>query len=77
MIIDKIPDIKRLSVREKLMLAEELFAETEYSDCDVIENDEHLKILEDRWQNYLEHPETASTWEEVKERMRIRKIISG
>ncbi len=61
-------------MREKLMLAEELFAETTYSDYDVIESDEHRKILEDRWQHYLEHPETASTWEEVKER--IREISS-
>ena len=75
MIIDKILDVKRLSMREKLMLAEELFAETAYSDCDVIENDEHRQILEGRWQHYLEHPETASTWEEVKKR--IREISSG
>lgn len=75
MIINKVPEVKRLSMREKLMLAEELFAETAYSDYDVIENDEHRKILESRWQHYLEHPETASTWEEVKKR--IREISSG
>ena len=75
MIIDKMPDVKRLSIREKLMLAEELFAETAYSDYDVIENDEHRKILEDRWQHYLKNPGTASTWEEVKER--IKMMSSG
>ena len=48
------------------MLAEELFAETEYSDNDVIESEKHLEIIEDRWQHYLENPETASTWEEVR-----------
>ena len=75
MIIDNMPNVKQLSMREKLMLAEELFAETEYSDNDVIESEKHLEIIEDRWQHYLRHPETASTWDEVRER--IKKISSG
>lgn len=30
------------------------------------------ELLEARWQHYLEHPETASPWEEVQQRLQKR-----
>jgi len=69
MIIEKIPDIQKLTPEEKAILADELWAEAGYSEDDFPLSDEHIKLLEERWKHYLEHPETASTWEEVKARI--------
>ncbi len=72
MIIEKIPDIQNLTAEEKAALADELLAETGYSEDDLPVSDAHVEILNRRWQHYKDHPETASTWEHVKERLNRR-----
>lgn len=69
MLIEKIPDIQKLTAEEKAALADELLAETGYADDHSAFCDEHVEILDSRWKHYMDHPETASTWEHVKERL--------
>jgi len=69
MIIEKIPDIKKLTAEEKAALADELLSEAGYSEDGLPVSEEHVEILNRRWKHYMDHPETASTWEHVKERL--------
>lgn len=70
MILEKIPELQHLTAKEKIILAEELWADAGDAGAELPPTEEHIKILEERWQNYLDDPNSASTWEEVKKRLR-------
>lgn len=67
MIKETIPGIDKLSPSEKAILAQELWADA-YPDEDAVD-EAVISKLEERWEHYQSHPETASTWNEVKQRL--------
>lgn len=74
MILEKLPNVQQLNLEDKVLLAEELLAQTGYTNCELLENETHKRILDERWEHYLQHPETALAWEDVRERMkRLRR----
>lgn len=70
MILENQPELKKLTPREKIILAEELWADAGDIEIDLPETEEHLRIVEERWQEYLRDPASATPWNEVKQRMR-------
>ena len=73
MILETLPAVQQLSPREQSQLVEELWErwlphDDEESRAAVVE------LLNARIAHYRQHPETASTWEEVKQRIeRLRQ----
>ena len=68
MIIDSLPEVRELSTEQKWQLAEELWGELipdQNEDCDnAIE-----RLIMGRMEHYQNHPETASSWESLKQRI--------
>ena len=73
MILEKLPEVQQLTPSEKSQLVEELW------DCWLPREDDETRaatiaLLEARMAHYRQHPETASTWDEVKRRIeRLRQ----
>jgi putative addiction module component (TIGR02574 family) len=59
--LKELPQVMALSTAEKLALIQEIedSIESEISD-------EEKKLLDERWEQYLAHPETALTLEQLK-----------
>jgi putative addiction module component (TIGR02574 family) len=55
-ILDKIPEIRRLSAEEKLMLLTELWDELTANADEVPLSPEQEDLLDRRWQDYQKHP---------------------
>ena len=69
MIAERIPELKRLSSEEKLILVGEIWDELA-SDPDAFPpRGDHIKILQERLQRYRENPSDVHSWEEVKARI--------
>ena len=69
MIIDTIPEIKKLSYSEKWLLLNELW-DNLTSGKDLLPVPEsHKKILDERLKDHEENPHEGSPWEEVKFRI--------
>jgi hypothetical protein len=75
MVKDRIPALATLTVDEKWQLMAELEDEVMAGDPTEQEpfKSEIVHLLETRYQHYLSHPETASSWEDVSKRMRTLK----
>ena len=69
MIIETIPGLEGLTTHQKAILARELWEDAVGSELDLPEDPETEKLLEERWQAYLENPSSARPWEEVKKRI--------
>ncbi|HUF63951.1 MAG TPA: addiction module protein [Verrucomicrobiales bacterium] len=69
MISDSIPDLKRLTPREKLILATELWENFRDSDQDDGVNEAVYRVLEERFSAYRDDPSTAVTWDEFRKRL--------
>lgn len=71
MIAELLPDLAAMSRKEKWLVFREL--EEELTENDATETPEGkaavMEILEQRWQDYLAAPSTATTWSKVQERM--------
>ena len=73
MILKKLPAVQQLTRSEKSQLVEELW------DCWLPREDDEtraasIELIEARMAHYRQHPETASTWDEVKQRIeRLRR----
>jgi hypothetical protein len=72
MIIEKIPDIQRLTPKEKAILAKELWAEAGDVDFRISEDSEHAMLIEERWQEFLSDPESSVSWDSVKRKIDLR-----
>jgi len=68
MIIDSLPQVRDLSPEEKWQLAEELWDEL-IPDVNEARDNAIEKLIESRMSHYRENPETASSWESLKERI--------
>jgi putative addiction module component (TIGR02574 family) len=69
MILDKFPEVRRLSPSEKLTFVSELWNDLEANPPDVPVSHEVLAELDRRMEHFQQHPEEFTTWEAVKERI--------
>ena len=68
MILEKFPEVQRLSAREKLLFVSELWNSLEEHPSDVPVSEEILRELDRRLERFS-HPEEFTTWETVKDRI--------
>ena len=69
MIAERIPELKNLTLEEKLALAGELWDEVLASADTLPPRRDHVQILEERLAEYKRNPQDVATWEEVKQRI--------
>jgi putative addiction module component (TIGR02574 family) len=75
MIAELLPGLEKLTREQKWQLVEELEEELMADDPTMHEplKSEIVRLLESRHDQFLAHPETASTVEQVSQRMRAQK----
>ena len=66
MIMERLPELKRLSPSEKLRLAAELWGEIEDRQQDITIDEAMFHLLETRFSHYEKNPATAVAWEDFK-----------
>ena len=69
MIIEKFPEVQRLSPSEKLIFVSELWNDLEAHPTEVPVSRGILEDLERRMEHFRQHPDQFTTWEEVKSRI--------
>ena len=69
-ILEKIPEIRRLTPEEKLMLLTELWDELTANPDEATLTPEQEDLLDRRWQDYRKDPSQSSSWQVVKDRVR-------
>lgn len=70
MVIERIPAIEALSKDEQRCLLDELWTRLADMDTEVAGDDPLHALLEARMAEHRADPETASSWSEVRERLR-------
>ena len=72
MTLTDLPEVRALSVREKLQLVDELWLSVA-PELDALEVSEEAKtILDERWAAFLRDPASALTLEQFKQRLKAR-----
>lgn len=69
MIAERIPELEKLSTEEKLLLANELWADVEKRQEEIPFNDAVVELLDRRTAEFHKDPQSAVTWEEFKRRI--------
>ena len=69
MILDRFPEVQRLSPSEKLIFVSELWNDLEANPSEVPVSREVLTELDRRMEHFRQHPDEFTTWEAVKERI--------
>ena len=69
MILDKFPEVQRLSASERLIFVSELWNDLEANPSEVPVSREVLTELDRRMEHFRQHPDEFTTWEAVKERI--------
>jgi putative addiction module component (TIGR02574 family) len=69
MILEKFPEVLRLSPAEKLLFVSELWNDLEAQPSQVPVSREVIAELDQRMEQFRQHPEQFTTWEAVKERI--------
>ena len=69
MILEKFPEVQRLSASEKLIFVSELWNDLEAHPAEVPVSREIIAELERRTEYFRQHPDEFTTWEAVKERV--------
>lgn len=69
MIAERIPELKRLSVEEKLILVKELWDQLAEHPETLPPREDHIKLLQQRLAHFEKHPEDVLAWEDVKARI--------
>lgn len=68
-ILEKIPAIRELSEDDKRQLIDELWTEMD-GDPDSGVSPEIIELLDRRMEDYRRNPDSASSWDEVKQRLK-------
>ena len=68
MIAERFPDLLQLPVKERLLLAEELY-DTVFQFGQPIADDQVFKELQESWEGYLKNPDAAVKWDDLKARL--------
>lgn len=69
MIAERIPELKRLSAEEKLILVGELWEELAAHPDSFPPREDHIELLKERLEHYRKNPSDVIAWEEVKTRI--------
>ena len=69
MIAEKIPELKSLSLEEKLILVGELWDELAAQPDAFPPRQDHINLLKERLEHYRQNPADVVAWEEVKARI--------
>lgn len=69
MILEKFPDVRRLTASEKLIFVSELWNDLEAHPSEVPVSREIIAELDRRMEHFREHPGEFTTWEAVRERI--------
>ena len=69
MILEKFPEVGRLTASEKLILVSELWNDLEAHPFEVPVAREVIAELDRRMEHFREHPGEFTTWEAVRERI--------
>lgn len=68
-IAERIPELKSLSMEEKLMLVRELWDELSARPDAFPPREDHVKLLQERLDHFRQYPNDVVAWEEVKARI--------
>lgn len=68
MILEQFPGVRGLSTGDKWLLAEELWEEL-VPEADVERDEAIQKLIEARMEHYRRNPDTAVSWETVKQKI--------
>ena len=69
MILERFPEVRKLSPSEKLIFVSELWNELEAYPSEVPVPPEIIAELDRRMENFRQHPDQFTTWEAVKKRI--------
>jgi putative addiction module component (TIGR02574 family) len=69
---NKLEDILRLSVSERIMMVEAIWDSIPEEEGTLELSDETKKLIDDRLVNHLNNPNEGSSWEEVKSRIKTQ-----
>src|ERR1039457_4118473 len=69
MILEKFPEVQRLSASEKLIFVSELWNDLEAHPSEVPVSREIIAELDRRMEHFRQHPDDFTTWEAVKGRI--------
>lgn len=69
MILEKFPEVQRLSPSEKLQFVSELWNDLESHPTQVPVSKEVIAELDRRMEHFKQHPEEFTNWEAVKQRI--------
>jgi putative addiction module component (TIGR02574 family) len=68
-ILEKFPDVKKLSPSEKLMFVSELWNDLEAHPSELPVSPEVLSELDRRMEYFHQHPDQFTSWEAVKSKI--------
>jgi len=69
MIAERIPELKRLSPEEKLILVGELWEELAARPDSFPPREDHIELLKERLEHFRKNPADVVAWEQVKARI--------
>ena len=69
MILDRFPDVQKLSPAEKLLFVSELWNDLEANPSAIPVSKEIVAELDRRMEHFKQHPEEFTTWEAARERI--------
>ena len=69
MILEKFPEVQRLTPSEKLLFVSELWNDLQAHPSEVPVSREVIAELDRRMEHFRQHPDQYTTWEAVKERV--------
>ena len=71
--LNEIPEINNLSKAEKIVLLEDLWDSISAEDSDIPIPDGHIKVLQDRYDDYKKNPENVITFQNLQKKINDRK----
>jgi putative addiction module component (TIGR02574 family) len=71
MILEKFPEVQRLSPSEKLMFVSELWNDLESHPSEVPVSPEIIAELDRRMAHFKQHPDEFTTWDAIKRRILV------
>ena len=69
MILEKFPEVQRLSPSEKLLFVSELWNDLEAHPAEVPVSREIIAELDRRMDHFQKHPDQFTTWDAIKQRV--------
>jgi putative addiction module component (TIGR02574 family) len=74
MLLDRYPDVRKLSAAEKLIFVGELWDDLAKHPSDVPASRDIAEELDRRMEHFRRHPEEFTTWEAIQQKMLGKKL---